>query len=60
VLLIANVAAIYSSHVVTIFSLLHSQKIVYRNLKPENLLISPNGYLKLCILVSGKWFNGIL
>ncbi len=58
----ANIAAIYSSHVVIMLSLLHSQKIVYRDLKPENLLFSPNGYLKLsdfgfCKLVKFRTFT---
>lgn len=37
----------YAANVVLAFEYLHSYKIVYRDLKPENLLIDVDGYLKL-------------
>lgn len=40
-------AAFYASQIVLIFQFLHKNKIVYRDLKPENLLIGSDGYLKL-------------
>eukprot|EP00282_Hemiselmis_andersenii_P035087 CAMPEP_0169442004 /NCGR_PEP_ID=MMETSP1042-20121227/8599_1 /TAXON_ID=464988 /ORGANISM="Hemiselmis andersenii, Strain CCMP1180" /LENGTH=405 /DNA_ID=CAMNT_0009553153 /DNA_START=54 /DNA_END=1271 /DNA_ORIENTATION=+ len=38
----------YSGQVVLIFEYLHSMHIVYRDLKPENLLLDSKGQLKMC------------
>eukprot|EP01035_Chromulina_nebulosa_P019176 gene19176-25021_t len=40
-------AKFYASIVVYAFSSLHSKKIAYRDLKPENLVMDSNGYVKL-------------
>ena len=37
----------YSAMIVAAFEYLHSLKIVYRDLKPENLLVDADGYLKV-------------
>lgn len=42
-----EVASFYASQIVLAFEYLHSFSIVYRDLKPENLLIGINGYLKV-------------
>lgn len=40
-------AKLYAGQIVCMFEYLHSLNIVYRDLKPENLLICDDGYLKL-------------
>jgi serine/threonine protein kinase len=37
----------YAAQIVLIFEYLHSKDVVYRDLKPENLLLDHTGYLKL-------------
>lgn len=43
----ADLAKFYVSQIVCCFEYLHNKNMVYRDLKPENVLINSNGYIKL-------------
>ncbi|KER22068.1 hypothetical protein T265_09755 [Opisthorchis viverrini] len=51
-------ARFYASQVVLAFEYLHSFDLVYRDLKPENLLIDSAGYLKVTDLGFAKRISG--
>jgi protein kinase A len=42
-----NTTKFYASQVVSIFEYLHSQGFIYRDLKPENLLLDNEGFIKI-------------
>ncbi|GAB5371423.1 hypothetical protein AAMO2058_001578600 [Amorphochlora amoebiformis] len=48
----------YAASVVSMFEYLHGMNIVYRDLKPENLLIDTKGYLKMTDFGFAKEIHG--
>lgn len=42
-----NTAKFYAAQIVMIFDYLHKQDFIYRDLKPENLLLDAQGYIKI-------------
>ena len=40
-------AQFYAGQIVFVLDYLHNKNIIYRNLKPENILINKNGYIKI-------------
>lgn len=50
-------AQFYVACVLEAFDYLHERRIVYRDLKPENLLIDPKGYIKLTDFGFAKKLN---
>ncbi|OMJ85557.1 hypothetical protein SteCoe_13099 [Stentor coeruleus] len=51
-------ARLYAGQIVIMFEYMHSLNIVYRDLKPENLLICADGYLKLTDFGFAKVIEG--
>ena len=42
-----STAKFYAAQIAMIFEYLHNQDIIYRDLKPENLLLDSDGYVKI-------------
>jgi serine/threonine protein kinase len=42
-----NVAKIYTAEIVLAFDHMHKMNIIYRDLKPENLLVDEYGHIKV-------------
>ena len=52
-----DAARFYGGCVIDAFSYMHEQKVVYRDLKPENLLLDRAGYIKVIDFGFGKFLD---
>lgn len=43
-----NIATFCTAQIVMFLEYIHSQDIVYRDIKPENVLLTQAGYVKMC------------
>ena len=43
----SSLVRFYAAQVVLIFEYMHGQDLIYRDLKPENVLVQSNGFVKL-------------
>lgn len=43
----SKMARFYAAQVLLCFEYMHSKNLVYRDLKPENVLVQDNGFIKL-------------
>ena len=48
-MLFISVVCLHYSNVILAFEYMHSSDYIYRDLKPENLLLDKSGYLKVTI-----------
>ena len=51
-------AQFYTASMIFMLEYLFSQGIIYRDLKPENLMVGMDGYIKLIDLVAAKVIKG--
>ena len=50
-------AKFYISQILIILDYLHERQIIYRDLKPENLIVDSFGYLKMIDFGTAKFLN---
>jgi len=54
-----DISRFYAASVVSMFKYMHERDIIYRDLKPENLLLDSKGYLKMTDFGFAKRLRGV-